>query len=810
MFKSLFSGSTIEKRGVNGGNKWKNNLAANSLPTSSASISDEILSNQDIPSTRMRHSFSHPNLMSALEEEQNTHDDSELSINPFESPLLKRSKSLPFNLVKQPSISNFRRKEAKSVRFESTGKENTVIKQAFQREPSATDKFIIHSSDRSGSSEYSDSPKYSENENSEANPMFNYKVLNKRGQSSFMDMNKEANQEEFMQSPPKNCDDDKWFERITKDSRHLNLRLMSQKELMEDEVRYVESDSMDFDLDEFIYPATNEQEKNTDIGLIVGLKSFENNATKDKSFTSNIDKSILLRIAANFTLNVESNDKINCESTRDLLEYILDESLNWRNEIFNYKQDLQSKEEEISRLIASKQESENREEKQQKKIEELRTSMDTLKSELNAALNQPECNPPAEKRLDNEGFCFVKHIEILKQEKSHLLVLNKSSQEMIKDLESQISDYERMLLSVREGIKFIASENESLKISNQSIANQVEKNEIMNKSLSDSICEYDKLILEKNAYIEVITEKLKDIGKDFIKINNEANEAKDFKKRYEIQKAKYDNLLNLNKEIEKKTSKQLESTNEELKKTKLALDKASESYSKKDFEREALITNMTKYSNDLRYKNSELTDELIQVKENMSILQSDCINTNKKYEELNEQNSKSYKILQYYDDRIEELTILRENEKSELKSLEESYICLRENFIKLVNTSFESLLPVMYEETSAIFKKMLEEFRNKELLENNDKTITQNITFFIIDTVSDLVKKFLSNKTSLEREINNRNINYEKMLAKLEIIMEENLNKTSNENFQVVMNNDLKEPKYKKRTSKHRHLLPKN
>ena len=203
-------------------------------------------------------------------------------------------------------------------------------------------------------------------------------------------------------------------------------------------------------------------------------------------------------------------------------------------------------------------------------------------------------------------------------------------------------------------------------------------------------------------------------------------------------------------------------------------------------ETESLLHKEVKVANDqLIIKQSELTElsdinskikqEMITILEELKSIKDEkktLVVENQKYVRGNAEYKLNLNLLQEH--------IKKSNKNVDIMS-KEYLMVLKSNEIisnaikRFAMATFQSLEPVMYEESREYFRNIYSDLLQQTLFSQGKVSTIESVSQFITRCISDIVCQYLENETLLQSEVENRNNNYQRMLDKLTKIMEDNI-----------------------------------
>lgn len=775
--------------------------------------SSEQINKSDIPTLRRRHSFVTPYAESVLEEEINrTNGNADLSIDPFDSSnTLKRSKSLSFNLSRRPSFSTLRKKVPKSVHFEAL--EELI-------EPSN-----YHSRQTVVPTLYGTSETFEGRSNCTEKPSaFQPNLEEKRGiqgQLGHILMKVLGSQENEIQR---------------RYSLFSEERIISELEFEESQASQKEVSNDNFlPVETVIHnPVTNmegyEESENDNSCLFTEYSQenrYDENSIEDnKKADDNSEKSVQEDEVVNNNENqmmkaiMQNLVKIGNYELENI-EYEIDHP-SWQG-ILDYsekaKHAIRIKDTEITQLENQLKEKDNG---KSEKVYILQEECVRLQNELNSCKiaseqistkydllvglnNELEANEKSLRsdimQLETDLSSSVSRLQVECGSREEILTLIKKydSSEELSDSVYVLKDYIEQLFLKNESVvkekdsilehqlgmkNEIASLEESLKTTlgreQETLKSVTDENERLKTRLEElqlKLNDSDMIAKERmNEQTKILTEK-------DVEMSKFKSQVAFLKEEKEYLQAKLSEYLADVEEANKQIKEELDFRNQ--------MEKFYSELKTRMKETESLLHKEVKTANDqLILKQSELTalsDINSKIEQEMVVILRDLENMKYEKEKLDVENQRhvrndaEYKL---------NLNLLQEHIKKSNKNVnimsKEYLMVLKSNELisnaikRFAMATFQSLEPVMYEESREYFRKIYSELMKQTLFSQGKVSTIESVSQFITRCISDIVCQYLENETLLQSEVENRNNNYQSMLDKLTKIMEDNILKVYN------------------------------
>ncbi|CUM67558.1 uncharacterized protein PRCAT00005258001 [Priceomyces carsonii] len=811
-------------------------LSARSSSSSSRSSynTTENITETDIPNIYRRHSFSHPYKVKAFEEENEKHECSELSINPFDSPIMKRSKSLSFSVIKRPSIKDFKKKVNKSVHFENQDqtqrKNSSPSDYANQSHLNDQNSFEEESSPlKSLTSSYSGTSSGSEESRSDMKfaTIKDYRLYETEAQKHYSsDLNNSfESKTECFGGENENVTEEEvngenWLQKIVKDRGYLNLSRSDKGKLSLKGCNLNESGQPISSA----LPAQGQKLTETDSEneLIRGLMSFEQYQDQERGKeegSSHLQE--IIKNVADSSKTIETNDPIKLLPLAN------------PSPLFVEKQDESSKNYSCETVIPRENEP-----------FEKNTSIGLLESTCENCVK----TTPLVKVLKKYGYeleendsfaCFFekllsKKTQCISEVKVEKLLpwehdFPEASQDKLhnKSTIQEICSEKRLKEKVRDLIESnnrLKKENDELKCRFKNQDDVCLASELMgcNSSLKDparTCTEQSTLECDSAACGESLAANSTNMDST-VKIPAEGIYIPD---------CLNEGPENYGKELLSADTMKGSSTH--FARSKEGILDGGENHEYKGAELSVLLGNQNllsqvsssietlqrRFENDFKEKESQLSAVTFELQEQKSVvvdlknqvLELNAImkleqslnleNTSAAKKEINQLRSIAEKLEQknmYLSQQNDETSLslktlqlqatklysLNLDLEKELATLKKSNAVLNDSLKQFFNTSFECLLPLVYEESSKDFRNLYSEFSKRDLVSENDLALIGKLIFFIVRSISDLVNQYLVNEELLESEIERRNNNYQVMLEKLTILMEKKISNMSSVN----------------------------
>lgn len=768
--------------------------------------SSEQINKSDIPTLRRRHSFVTTYAESVLEEEINrTNGNADLSIDPFDSSnTLKRSKSLSFNLSRRPSFSTLRKKVPKSVHFEPL--EEVIEVSKYNSKPTVVP--ILY-----GTSETF------EGRSKEKPSVFRPNLGEKRGtqnQLGHIQMNVLGSQESEIQRRYSLFSEERIISELEFEESQA-----SQKEVLSDNVLTSESISNS--------PITNmeeyEESENDNSCLFTEYSqenrydenSIENNkkayddsekSVQEDEVVNNNERQMMRAIVQNLA-------KIGNYELEDI-EYEIDHS-SWQGILDcseKAKDAISVKDTEIAQLENQLKEKDNGE---FEKVHILQEECVRLQNELNSCKiakeqvstkydllvglnNELEMNEKCLRndimQLETDLSSSVSRLQVECGSREEIFTLIKKYDcgEELSDNVDVLKDYIEELFFKNESV---IKENDSLLEHQLQMKNEITSLEESLKTTLDLEQETFKSVTDENERLKTNLEKLQLKLNDSDMIAKEKmNEQIKILAEKDLQISKFKSQVVFLKEEKEYSQAKLseyladvEEANKQIKEELVFRNQMEKVYNElktRMKETESLLHKEVKVANDqLIIKQSELTElsdinskikqEMITILEELKSIKDEkktLVVENQKYVRGNAE----YKL---------NLNLLQEHVKKSNKNVDimskEYLMVLKSNEIisnaikRFAMATFQSLEPVMYEESREYFRNIYSDLLQQTLFSQGKLSTIESVSQFITRCISDIVCQYLENETLLQSEVENRNNNYQRMLDKLTKIMEDNI-----------------------------------
>lgn len=785
--------------------------STSSSDINSGSSSEEI-SKSEVPTLTRRHSFVNFYPEYLFKEETGSVGSSDRSIDPFDNQVpLKRSKSLSFEIPKRPSISNFTKRAPKSVHFDQkfgdSMKEKDDSRGSLSMESlySREDVQSAISPEKSNTSSYSESCSSNENGTRSFASIKEYRDYENQMQRSYSSL--------LNATQPIKQESDNLPGSFATDSNNSFKSFIRN----EDECIFAEKEPNTHFLDEnssFLNPDDEmENKKKVPIQL-----SQDQQAEKDPS-DDEFEK-IIEQILNNLTSIISFDKHIQFENEFDVLNTIL--MLSEKTKIA-----FSDKESHIKTLLKNKEDSsykiltleskkgclEQTHNQFRQEEKEMAAKIETIKKQ-NEQLRKSKSEVDRDNAyLANEFINHKKKIEelegqingsILTLQESQLFDLDKydelfplvshlltkaslwrnesdnTHQELIevkglydllestlqkerernkelnseflreiqncRDLENQLNDMKANQLLLENTHTELEKLKESLSASLESKSLMVGK---MNNHISELETKMYVLEQERNCFKEKISEYVSHIEGMERKLQTETH----FRSSLEKSNNSLQDQVKTMTEDNEKIIKELKDESEQKKKL---LE-----------EREIEISNMRENIRSIEKVNTKAEDEVYK-------LQNHVVKLLKKLEAFSCQNQQLKQYNNKLLETIEMLKGLSTREKEEASKREanmnttrEYNIVLKHMFSKLATKSFDSLQPILLEDSKTYFRKINRTPKSEPIDIECEVKCLQEIIRFIDRCISGLVKHYLDNEKFLEQELKNRENNYQNILTKL-------------------------------------------
>lgn len=798
--------------------------------------SSEQINKSDIPTLRRRHSFVTPYAESVLEEEINrTNGNADLSIDPFDSSnTLKRSKSLSFNLSRRPSFSTLRKKVPKSVHFEPLEEliEETHPKQTvpilygnsetFERRGNCTEKLPTYHSDLGERKDF-------------------------QSQLGQIQMNVLGSQENEIQRRYSLFSEERIISEL-----ELEESQASRKEVLNDNflpVRTTISNSSVTDMEEYeesendnscLFTEYSQENRYDENSLEDHKKADDENETsvQDKELVNSTENQMIKVIMQNLV-------KIGNYEVENM-EYDIDHS-SWEG-ILHYsekaKEAIRLKDTEIAQLKNQLKENDNGKSDNiyilQEECVRLQNELScckiaseqiSTKYELLIGLNNElEANEKSLRsdimQLETDLSSSVSRLQVECGSREEILTLiKKYDNKELSDNAGVLRDYIEQLFLKNESI---VKENTSILENQLRMKNEIASLEESLKTTLDLEQKTLKSVSQENEKLRTSLEELQlKLNDSDMDAKGKINEQTKILAEKDVQMSKFKSQVVFLKEekeyLQAKLSEYLtdvEEANKQIKEELVFRNEMEKVYNElktRMKETESLLHKELKVAKDhlilKQAEFSELSDVNSKIKQEMIEILEDLKNMKEEKEKLAVENQK------YVRDNAEynlNLNLLQEHIKKSNKNVDtmskEYLIVLKSNEIisnaikRFAMATFQSLEPVMYEESREYFRKIYSDLVKQTLFSQGEVSTIESVCQFITRCISDIVCQYLENETLLQSEVENRNNNYQRMLDKLIKIMEDNILKSHNakENVNDIGITTKLQPKNKKDVENHR------
>lgn len=765
--------------------------------------SSEQINKSDIPTLRRRHSFVTTYAESVLEEEINrTNGNADLSIDPFDSSnTLKRSKSLSFNLSRRPSFSTLRKKVPKSVHFEPL--EEVIEVSDYNSKPTVVPILYGNSETFEGRSK-------------EKPSVFRPNLEEKGGtqnQLRHIQMNVLGSQESEIQPRYPLFSEERIISELEFEESQA-----SQKEVLNDNFLPLETISNT--------PITEEYEESENDNSCLFTEYSQENRYDDNSIGNNKKADDDSEKSVQEDEVVHNNEhqmmraimqnlvKIGNYELEDI-EYEIDHS-SWQG-ILDYsekaKDAISVKDTEIAQLENQLKEKDNG---KSEKVYILQEECVTLQNELNSCKiakeqvstkydllvglnNELEANEKCLRndimQLETDLSSSVSRLQVECGFREEILTLIKKY-----DCSKELSD---SVDALKDYIELLFLKNESvIKENNYILEHQLRmKNEITSleenlKTTLDREQETLKSVTDENERLKTSLEELQLKLNDSDMIAKEKSEQTKILAEKDLQISKFKSQVVFLKEEKEYSQAKLseyladvEEANKQIKEELVFRNQMEKVYNQlktRMKETESLLHKEVKIANDqLIIKQSELTelsDINSKIKQEMIAIKEDLKSIKDEKEKLVVENQKHVRENAEY--KLN-LNLLQEHIKKSNKNVDimskEYLMVLKSNEIissaikRFAMATFQSLEPVMYEESREYFRKIYSDLLQQTLFSQGKVSTIESVSQFITRCISDIVCQYLENETLLQSEVENRNNNYQRMLDKLTKIMEDNI-----------------------------------
>lgn len=825
--------------------------------TSSSDInsrsSSEEISKSEVPTLTRRHSFVNFYPEYLFKEGTGSVDSSDRSIDPFDNQIpLKRSKSLSFEIPKRPSISNFTKRAPKSVHFDQKlgdslkEKDDSTGSLSMQSLYSKEDVQSAVSPDKSNTSSYSESCSSNDNGTRSFASMQDYRNYENQMQKSYSSL--------LNDTQPSKQDSDNLMGSFATDS---NNSFKSFRKSPEDCV-FGEKESSSHFLDEnlsLLEPEKNEDEmkKRDEVPIQLSQGQQVEKDSSDGEF-----EQIIEQILNNLTSIISFDKHIRFENELDVLNTILMLSEKAKS-AFSHKESriqtlLKNKEEnsyKILKLESNKGSLEQAHHKFQQEGKEMAAKIETIKiqnellqkskSEVdrdnahlaNELMHQKTKVTKLEDQI-NSSMKTIQNSQLFDWDKCEELYLIVSQLLTRASLWRNESDYShRELSQMKDRCNLLESalqtEREKINELNNEFLRELEncrdlENQLNNMRVNHLLLENSHTEIEKSRD-DLITE-LESKSSLIGKMNNQISELET--KMYVLEqerncfKEKISEYVSQIEGMERKLQAEtnhkgsLEETNNLLQNQVKVITENNDQIMKElkiELEQKKSLLeagevekfNMRQNIKSIEKVNTTAEDEVYK-------LQNHVVKLLKKLEAFSYHNQQLKRYNNKVLETVEMLKGVSTREKEEalrreanMNTTKEYNTVLKHMFSKLATKSFDSLQPILLEESKTYFKKINRIQRNELTDLESEVKCFHEIIRFIERCISGLVKHYLDNEKFLEQELKNRESKYESVLAKINRAREMNFSSqdSKKENKgESTRTSDLKAKRPKAKTAK--------